>query len=160
MSMVKNWLHNGTEWIKALCNSSGHQITESHLHGYNSTDWQKLPLIFGYTDRWVEEKEVLLAPAGDNSLDTAVVPAKYIYIVNSVAAIDVTSAITKISVVLIGNTITIPLKEQAAPAANVWCLWTGTAVLKTGDYCRALFTGTIANNRLILRVWGYKMKIS
>ena len=130
------------------------------IHGWDGSDWKKLPMVWGYSDRYHEQVSELNAVVND-TLDTTPVPAGYIHVVTSLSAFNATNAFSRLQVITLTGTSTGPHSiDQTNPTAGTAYNWSGSLVLKEDDYIRAHFDGNTANDDLYLRVWGYKMKIA
>jgi len=130
------------------------------IMGWDGSEWQKLGLLFGYYDRYAVRVTNTNASAGTNYVDTNPVPSGYIYVIQSVRGVDANSAIDRIGLAAVKDTIYGPLIEKRSPIINESVIWTGQIVLKEGDIIRGSFYGCTAGDTLVLDVWGYKMKIS
>lgn len=140
------------------------QETEEHFRhgqwGHDGTQWRKLPLTWGYTDRWVEYVEDLNAAAGTNTLACAAVPAGYVYVLQAMISQNV-NTITAHSKEVRGDSITAVLARDAAVAAGLTKeLFPIGVALKAGDIARCRFIGCALNDDINLVVWGYKMKVA
>jgi len=128
--------------------------------GWDGTVWRKLPLVWGYYDRYAERVVDDTADAGTNWVSSTVVPAGSVYVVQALAAVDLTSAMTSALLSAIDGTYGYNLAVAGALAAGVPILWSGEVVLKQGDQITATYRGCTLNDDLELMVWGYKMKIA
>jgi len=129
-------------------------------HGWDGTQWRKLPLLWGYSDRWYE----CGAWMGDGATEmgsTSAVPPGYIYILQKAAAMDLNSAPSSICIRLYTDGGGYGMVGQdLSPVQGKYLIVDGPMVLKEGDYVTAVFGGTTNLDELRLRVWGYKMAIA
>lgn len=132
----------------------------TQLHGWDGSAWQKLNLLWGYSDRYAERKVNTDAAAGTNTLDFTAVPAGEVWVVNSIAAVDQNSAITAIWITANLAGVNYFLLVQASPVAGTWYFWNGNIVMKAGDYIQVFFLGTVLNDDIDARACGYKMKVA
>ena len=127
--------------------------------GWDGTAWRKLPLLLGYTDRWVEQQSDLSADVGTNTLATVVVPAGSIYRVDMVSAFNQTSACS-IMLLAVGDGIDVTFGPYTAFAATMQHnVFPVGIYLKAGDYLIAYYFDCTAGDDLFLRVWGLKMGV-
>lgn len=119
----------------------------------------ELGQIFNYCDRYAQRVYVADAPAGTNYLTADAVPDGEIWVVNNIAAMDATSATTRISLDVYDGSIWINLDGKLSPAALEFVTWRGWLVLKAKDKVRATFVGVTAGDKLYFDVRGFKMRI-
>jgi len=130
------------------------------IWGFDGTVWRKLPLVWGYSDRYVEQ---VVEPDAtvDDVLDTTPVTAGEVWVVTNISAFNNNHAFSLLQVQAMSNGVVGPqLIYQIDPVAKVPYMWNGTVILKYDDYLRAEFTGNTADDYIFLRVWGYKMAIA
>ena len=128
--------------------------------GWDLTQWRKLPLVFGYTDRWVEQQSDLNADAGTNSLQTVAVPSGYVYRVDCIVTMNVDKVVTQLKRVVGGGVEVEIAVDLAAGAATHISLFPVGLWLKVGDYVKVYFLDCNAGDDLYLEVWGIKMAIA
>ena len=126
--------------------------------GWDGTQWRKLGLLFGYSDRLADQVVNDNASAGTNTLTGTTVPAGEIHVVQMVAATDYNNDTTRIQIRANGGTVTMPLADELTVTAGHWVTNTANIVLKAGDYLDCNFYGCTAGDDLYLRWWGYKME--
>jgi len=130
------------------------------MWGWDGSVWRKIPLLLGYTDRWVEAVVNASADAGINILYTAAVPAGYVYVLNAAYCYNETSTSGQ-DIGPYGNSISVLVVQAAAvPANSVTVTGLCNIVLKAGDKVRIRFTACTAGDSLVGRVWGVKVKVS
>lgn len=128
--------------------------------GWDGTQWRKLPLLWGYSDRWSEANDAAASGAGDISAPTVAVPAGSVYVLQACSAFH-NAGVTKIiyiSVVTSETIIELLWPTTTAHLARI--LWGGTLVLKEGDYVRATVFAPGDGKKAFIRVHGYKMSIA
>jgi len=128
--------------------------------GYDGSQWRKMPLVWGYYDTYVEAGSVRSAGAGVETVVLGAVPAGYVYVVNTIAVLDITTDPTKVEGVVVKGGIDVPVFTKLSPGVNAWYAFVLSAALKEGDYVKAWFTGTANGDWLLLRAEGYKMRIN
>ena len=127
--------------------------------GWDGTAWRKQPLIFGYTDRWAEEKFTLTAAAGVNLLTTTAVPAGYIYRVDMVTGVDLNNAVS-IGFYALGAGVAVTFAAYEAMAAGIIKVVFPVGIwLAAGDTLSCAFSGCTLNDDLYFRVWGVQMAV-
>jgi len=129
------------------------------IEGWDGTQWRKLGLLWGYTDRWLEQVFNPNAAVGWNFLETAPVPAGYVYVAVACAA---NNQNTNPSAIQLGINIAgsrYYLKRVPTPGVDVWVDWTATQIFKAGDKALAAIGGCALNDDLVFNVWGYKMAV-
>jgi hypothetical protein len=128
--------------------------------GTDGTDIIISGVPIAYHDRIAERVSDLTADAGTNNLDSTAVPAGSVYVIQSVAAVDVDNAPTLIQILSQGTAVYGFLNEDVSPAADRALIWTGAITLKEGDYIRGHFEGVTANDDIVLDVWGFEFKVA
>lgn len=131
-----------------------------NAHGYDGSAWQKLPLLWGYSDRWFERVSDTDATAGTNTLDTAAVPAGYVYVVQGIATLNLSTVVTHRQGLRPGTYDMILQRTTGVGAGVTLPLFPVGIALKEGDTVRARFYGCTAGDDIHLSVVGYKMAIA
>lgn len=134
-------------------------LLQPGMNAYIAGAWQKQPLIWGYSDRYVDSETDLSADAGTNNLSLTAVPAGEVWKVTSISAFDATSDITTLTLSVILGAVTHYLKVEAITVASQLVLWSGELILKEGDYVGAAFYGCTALDDLYLTACGFKMDV-
>lgn len=130
------------------------------IMGWDGSAWQKLPLLLGYTDRWVELQLTNSAAAGVNDLNTDPVPAGYIYVVQAISMINNDNICHRRPSVT-DDTTFVHLAYEINIAALVPTMVNHPGIpLKEDDYVRGRFSSCTAGDNLRLYTWGYKMAIA
>lgn len=130
------------------------------LWGWLASTWVKLGIVWNYADRWVELKSHTKVGAGSYAMDFTVVPAGYVYTLQTCAAINMgTNA--SIGFFLAAPTGTSLIKTIVAPGKATWYVGGGFAyTLKAGDFLRVMFYGCSDADVLYATVWGSMMKVA
>jgi len=129
-------------------------------HGWDGSVWRKLPLIWGYSDRWVVDLGETKDGDGNYEKSTTAVGAGEVYVLQAVTFYNETGVRGQASVWGMGGVNYLCLARDSAPAINEVVRWTGKLVLKQGDYVRVQQLNCINNDVLNVKVWGYKMKVA
>lgn len=128
-------------------------------YGYIDSAWEKLPMVFGFTDRWVVQLSDLNAGAGTNVLTTTAVAAGFIHRVDMVGAVNVNNA-ASIEQYATGAGIGVTFIPSTAMGANVWKITFPVGIwLKEGDTLSTAFYGCLAGDDIYFRIWGVKMAV-
>ena len=127
--------------------------------GWDLTQWRKLGLLWGYTDRLAERAFDLDAAAGSNTLSLGAVPSGEVWSVSLLTAVDWTSAVTGITVQLFVGADDYYLGLRGVTAAAVSVEIQGPIIAKTGDILRVNMGGCTLHDVLAFYVNGYKMAV-
>lgn len=130
------------------------------LWGWDGSVWRKLGLVWNYEDTLAVAASNLSAAAGQNVLDTAAFGAGFVYVVQAIVGIDITSAPSQIRLLVVSDGNFVPLKQVATPGVDTPVEWTGHITLKAGDKVRVRFQGCTLNDDLWVYVLGYKMAVT
>lgn len=130
------------------------------LWGWDGSAWRKLPLLWGFGGVVEEKVQDTGLDAGDNNLGGAAVPAGEIWVVTSASCLYVGTAPDKMRIYAVGLASALPLLEETSVVSDVFCSWSGTAVLQEDDYVRLWVKGATAGDDAYLYYAGYKMKIA
>ena len=128
--------------------------------GWDGTQWRKLGLLWGYSDRYVERAENESAAAGDNSLTSSTVPAGEVWVVQGVIVMNMYTATQCCAFLAAGDT-GYALTEQVTLApATCYRFAINPVIMKAGDYLCAIFLNCQAGDDLYMVINGYKMKVA
>ena len=116
-------------------------------------------VLWGYTDRIVEQVLVADATAGINYVVLPAVPAGEVWVIEGMAGVDVDSAPSGVMFGVYDGSTWMWLEEVVTPAANVYNEWKGVLRLKEDDICGMIFSGCVLNDNLVANFWGYKMVV-
>ena len=136
------------------------QHFERGLWGFDGSVWRKLPMLWGYTDRYAEEKSNLSCTAGANILTFSTVPAGEVWRVTALTWVNVNTACVPIAVQLADGVNTWTVYVEAAGVANVYASRLVDITLKEGDCLRVAFYGCTLNDDIFAWVLGYKMAVT
>lgn len=132
---------------------------DTQLHGYISSAWQKLPMLWGFSDRVAETVSETNTSAGTNIIYSTEVPSGEVHVIQSVTAISATASSTLIRIATTDDTNFGFVLDEQSPSDNIPCIWTGEIVLKAGDKIRGTFVGCTAAKAIYMYVWGYKLDV-
>jgi len=128
--------------------------------GWDGTVWRKLPLVFGYSDRWEQDLSETLVGNQNWSGNTALVPSGYIYVAQFMH-LQNNSGVrgSRYMAFRVGVTVH-HCAYTTTPPQYIPDIWNGGVPLKEGDYI-AMYQGSCLDGDVIKAgVWGYKMKIA
>lgn len=128
--------------------------------GWDLTQWCKLALLWGYSDRWTEAIEGTASGAGNARARSTAVPAGYVYVLQALYARHDAGAAKILRVELCDGTDYFTLDYQATAGSGTHYTWTGEVVLKEDDRVDAVVLAPGDGKKVYLYVWGYKMAIA
>ena len=129
-------------------------------HGWDGSAWRKLPLVFGYSDRYLEKEAEANVAAGTHSLTFTTVPAGEIWVIQSFTGRCKQNTLTGIQLVALGDATGAVLKQCKPALAGDTVGWSGDLVLKEDDGLMATFLNCALNDDIYSEAWGYKMLIA
>jgi len=130
------------------------------IMGWDGSAWRKLPLVWGYYDRWAENLGGTQSGAGTYTKLTTAVPSGYVYTMQFLTVRDISSAPSVIMIELSDGTSVYTLKRNASPARYEPMNWIGEIALKEGDSVRVRLTGCGDGDTIEAVAWGHKMKVA
>ena len=136
------------------------EFFKNGLWGWDGTVWRKLPLVFGYTDRWAEDLSWPVEEDGMWAGWTALVPAGYIYVAQGISVCNNTGARGERYVYFVSGANFHCKIYTAHPAQGVADIWNGEVTLKERDYVYMTQVSCLAGDVIEAQVWGYKMKVN
>lgn len=119
--------------------------------GWISGAWQKDPLRLGYSGKEEEELTIGSASTGTNTMTGTAVPAGEIWILEAVAAVDLTNAPARIMIGAIMGGLATRFHRDENPVAGVDSGWTGQVLLEPGDQVSVQFHGVTSGDSLRAR---------
>lgn len=133
---------------------------EKGLWGHDGSVWRKLPMVWGYSDRWAERSTTASASAGSNTVKSTAVPAGEVWVLHAMAARNKDTDVA-MQFLLNAGAVVLRVKLVAAPGVNVWVLYSPTElVLAEGDTVDVLFLSCTSGDELNVDFWGYKMAVA
>jgi len=132
----------------------------SGVAGWDGIEWRKLPILWGYSEGYLEKKEILSASEGANYINFSIVPAGEVWVVKSVNSLDLTSEVSAIAYTIYNTTATFYFYRQKNVSANTHVPLQCDLVLSAGDRIRVIMGGVTAGDHLQGFVTGYKMKVN
>jgi len=130
------------------------------LWGFDGTAWHKLPMLWGYTDRYAEVEENTSAVAGFNWLVFSTVPAGEVWVVTGLCWVNVNTACSMIIADLFDGVTLYGLAVEAPAVANGYYSILCNITMKAGDCLKVLFGGCTLNDDIYAWAFGYKMAIA
>lgn len=129
-------------------------------YGWDGSAWHKLPMVWGYSGRWVDYEHASAEGAGDAVADCTPVAAGEVWVLQAVAYSHNAAAAKDLGIDLITTGHDMLLVRDYDVAPNVWQRWSGECVLAYQDFVRASAYAPGAGKSIYVRVWGYKMKVA
>lgn len=130
------------------------------LWGFDGSQWYKLAMLWGYSDRYVEIVTEENVSAGKVTVNLTVVPAGEVWVIESLQGQHGT-AVERVDF-QVGNATDgyhyVGIETQTAGGLSVF--WTGRLTLKAGDKVVVIFRNCTAGEDLIASAWGYKMEVA
>lgn len=140
------------------------QPTEEYFNrgqwGHDGTRWRKLPVLWGYTDRYAEAEVNLSAATGGNVLIFSTVPTGEVWRVTGLTWVNINTACSAISAILNDGSNQYSVSVEPVPAANVYKSILVDVTLKAGDNLQIGFYGCVLNDDLYAWAFGYKMAVA
>jgi len=128
--------------------------------GWDGTRWRKLPLVFGYSDRYVEWPYNTSLPAGVSNVSASHVPAGEVWRVEGLSVMVGSATCVEFRVNMDAGGVGLTLASQMAPVSGQRYFFPLRVVLKAGDYMYVRFYGMTLNDDAWWSIWGYKMEIT
>ena len=128
--------------------------------GWDGSQWRKLPIVWGYSDRYAEYLSTNDATAGNNYLTGTLVPVGEVWVVTNLLLLNVGSATVATQGELYDGTTGFIVHRVSAPASGAIIEWQGQVYLKAGDRMRATFYSCSLGDNLRATFLGYKMKVA
>lgn len=142
-----------TEEIKSVGELAG-------LCGWDGAAWQKLNLLFGYHDRYLEEVHIE-ANTTSHTLQGSVVPEGEVWVVTAMCALNRDSASTLYyELTVFSNKFEHYINIINTPAKLTPVTFYGAIPMKAGDRVRAILHGVTVGDVLRFGIFGYKMKVA
>ena len=134
-------------------------LASSLGHGYDGTLWRKLPMTWGYSDRWSQRLDHTKVGDGDYEMSFTAVSEGYVHTLNAVISRN-SSTQGQHEYLLWDGSYWYPIHPYGSPAANVFRI-SGylSYVMKKDDFLKITFRSCTNGDVLTGLLWGYKMKI-
>jgi len=128
--------------------------------GWDGLVWRKLPLLWGYSDRWAEVLGGTQSGAGSYEKFTTAVPAGQVYVLEFVAFQNNTGQRGDVTIGIKDGTYIYSLDTFTTPTQYETCTWFGRMTLKAGDQVKIIQATCVNGDVLYGVAWGYKMKVA
>jgi len=129
-------------------------------HGWDGTQWRKLPLVWGYTDRLAKLITHRMIEDATYWMEVYKCPAATVAVINITASVNASSTTTQ-QHWLYNGVDSLMIKVFSSPGAGTWCLNDNiNYVLKTGDKLLIQFLAAAQDDDLWGEIWGYEMAIA
>lgn len=130
------------------------------IEGWDGAAWRKLPLLWGYSDRYTELKSDVGVPAGDVDQLFSPVPEGEIWIVTSFAAYSGQANVTAVSMEAMCGGNYLVLARDPYTVANKHIAPFTPIILKEDDRLRVYWYAAAVGDSVVASANGYKMKIA
>lgn len=129
-------------------------------YGWDGSEWRKLAMLWGYSDRWGEDIGGVKSGDGTYSKYTVAVPAGYVYVVQIITLRNMSGARSTIAFYLRDSVTDLIILRYPAPAQHELITLQAAFVLKEGDQIKVTQDLCLNGDGLQGLVWGYKMKVA
>lgn len=128
--------------------------------GWDGTRWRKLPMVWGYSDRYFEDLGGTKSGDGTYSSYGTPVPEGEVWVVQGLYISNESGARGYASLFLYVGASGYFLYNNQTPARYEHMRWDGALVLKAGDKARIFQLSCLDGDTINGGVWGYKMKVA
>lgn len=151
------WGWASTLWEK-LVSSGGRLFTA--LHGWDGDSWQKLPMLWGYSDVWRDAKSATDVTAGDDVITFTVVDTGEVVVITNFCLRCSQANADRVELRAYVDGLAILLRSRATLVAwdsiDVQC----NVVLNVDDYLAFYYKGASAGDDFYAYACGYKMEVA
>lgn len=135
-------------------------MPECGSYGWDGSDWHKLPLMWGYTDRLFESLGGIKSGDGVYDVQSSAVPAGEIHVIQRVSLRNVSGSRGTMLFSTGTGGVWITLAWAATQPQFTPLMVAGPIVIKAGDTIRVLQNNCLNGDVLEGGIWGYKMKVA
>jgi hypothetical protein len=128
--------------------------------GWDTSQWRKLPLLWGYSAKYQEAVLDSNMGAGDSGLEGSAVPAGEVWLVKHLSAFVVSATCTKIRFRAYKSPDYNQLADFVSPTTGVIVHLVCEVVMDEGTEMRAQFYDMTSGDDARFYISGYKMKIA
>jgi len=129
------------------------------IHGYDGAAWRKLSLLWGYTDRYAEQKVHTMTAGVTYSMPFTAVADGYVHRITGFSLTSSKNAAVALPYANFGGTLMV-INPPHTVVANVYhAVSPFDLVLKKDDFIQFNWSGVAVNDVLVVYVWGYKMAV-
>jgi len=129
------------------------------IMGWDGSAWRKLPMLWGYSDRWVESKSGSASGGGDATATATGVVAGYVYVLQALHVTHNAGVNKLLRAWVTDGASTVSLVDEPTATSGGRYTWAGELVLKEDDTVVGTASAPGDTKSVFLRVWGYKMKV-
>jgi len=158
MNMQERLAQRCNELEKRIAALETLEATMAHIFGWDGSAWRKLAMVWGFSDRWVEEITTTTGAAGIRRLSFTACSTGEVWVLLAVNGRNQNTDPTDIQVIIFAGGIAVQLNVVATPGVNVRAIWSGHQVLKKDDYVQIRFSGCALDDDVTGEVLGYKME--
>lgn len=135
-------------------------LTSSLVHGYDGSNWRKLPLLWGYTARYAERENLVVQQAGTKTLTFSSPEEGEIWRITGLSCLCNTANPSAVSFLATIVTYPVYVVNQVGIVANQVYSWVVDVVLGYQDTLVVYWGGCLVDDDLSAYAYGYKMKIA
>jgi hypothetical protein len=130
------------------------------VYGRYSGSWQRQPLVFGFSDDYVERTIDTSASAGTNTLSNTATPANTLRVITNIQLADNNNILTRLQLTAVKGGTTRLLVVKVSPAVREGINWQGFLYLVEGDTVKGEYYGATAGDDILIDVHGYDMTLN
>lgn len=133
---------------------------QGQVYGWDLSNWRKLPILWGFMDRLVDNFDTTIGGANVNIYSSAV-PTGYIWIIQCISVRNASAGPTNYTMFMRANGSQASFFHDEQGLAQ-WraAIYNGEFVLKAADDIGVNVVGGAAGNNIQARLWGYTMKVN
>ena len=135
-------------------------LTSALAHGYDGTVWRKLPMLWGYTDRYLVSQQNVSDVAATYVVDLPAVDSGEVWRVLGVGVWRDTVAGQYARLTVAVGVPGTDIEDIDVPAIGRFYNNSRELVLRSGDNIRVQYIASVVGEIVITTAWGYKMKVT
>lgn len=143
-----------------MIKSSSEAYFKDGIWGWTGSLWRKLAMLWGYSDRLVENLGGTQSPAGNYVASSTAVPAGEVHTLQTVSILNTSGARGAVYVRVVLAGVSVYLAYSAGLATWVPLIFATPITLKQGDYVVLQMNSCLDLDVLYAGICGYKMKIA
>jgi len=128
--------------------------------GWDGSQWRKLPLVWGYSEQYVECQAAVVLSDGHYECELATVPPGEVWVVTNIHMMNRTAACSVERAQLVCGEDESYIVTYLPTAALDACQWQGFLVMVAGQYIKCTLEDCVTGDEVRVNVHGYKLKVS
>jgi hypothetical protein len=129
------------------------------LWGHDTSVWRKLALLWGYSDRYLNQQQDTSDVAANYTINLAGVPAGEVWRIQGVGVYRTAVAGQYARLQVYNGSTAVSIEDIAIATAGRFINNSRELVLKAGDNIRVVYIASVVDEVLITGAWGYKMAV-